>query len=369
MSTKTPTARVQVAAAIWDAVAPNVTVPGTFEVERRTVGHGTSVIVEGTAQGLHKLADRIARLKGVPKAERDRVSERVLAAMNAIESGEATTAAQARERVAAKVAKLLEHARSAQAVGNAEEAATFAAKVDELLVKFELGMTDLEYAAVQEADPIGRVRVNMAKHDEATPVLDGKPWRPKLAGDQRRAWMEQLADAVAHAFFCRLLCQPGSTDVHLVGRASHRAMAEYVLVTLARDCLEACDREGWALIKAIRRGEQPKGSNRGFAASFRNAYVRTVANRLRAQRSAEMEAARAAGSDGKALVRLDNAYQAVERWTKENMKLGRAGAVSGQTGGNSAGLQAGVQAGQRANLRANGLGAAGRGPGLLGAGR
>ena len=115
-----------------------------------------------------------------------------------------------KQSVMDKLAKLQSHADSAKAIGNEAEAEAFAAKVAELLVTHKLSMTEVEFAAQAEDDPVDGAYVDYAKY------------APDQSGRTRVWWQETLIDVVARAHFCRIMVVPGSSRIFLVGRGSDR---------------------------------------------------------------------------------------------------------------------------------------------------
>lgn len=268
------------------------------------------------------------------------------------------------KRIAAKLRKIMDKANSAEQIGNAEEAATFTAKAQELLTRYQLTMSDVEYAAQDDDDPLG------------------KEYHNASSGYRRVAWMQDLGSAVARAFFCRILVYPGSTGLAFVGRQSHREAAIYVYGRLVREVLRLQD-EGydaiWRETRDKLKHDVPKAewvraaraAQYGFKAAFRNAFVHTVRRRLREQEKLHQQEAEASAStdNGMALIRLDTAHKAADRWLKENIKTSSCSGLNGQWSGNTAGRRAGAQAGMNANLSANGVQRGGQGPARIGSGK
>lgn len=262
-----------------------------------------------------------------------------------------------KDTVALKLAKLLEKARSAEEIGNAEEAAAFSAKAQELLVKHELTMSDVEYAAVQETDPIYQEYFRSTEHG-----LEGKRVRVK--------WQEDLAHVLSRAFFCKLLVVPGSNKLVFVGRNTHRQMLTYVYARLVRDVLRLQGVGYSAAWDAYREGgERDRSLYLGSKASFRRGFVEAIRKRLRKEqeeRRAELEDT----GDGTSLIRLDNAHRQVQEFIKRNVPTSRAGGLSGRSGHNHGGFRSGFDAGSKANLSANGINpTTGGSPKRLGSGR
>lgn len=243
------------------------------------------------------------------------------------------------ETVLAKIAKLHAMAVGAAQIGNQAEAAAFGAKVQELLIAHELEMTDVEYASRADNDPFEKS------------TLD--PENEGIAPSRRRvAWQERLASAISRAFFCQLMVIPGSNRLIFIGRRSHRSMAVYVYSRLVRDIERLQKEERQKLYVSSGYDSEAVA---GFNASFRNAFVSTVAQRLAAADRERENQMRAEGS-GTALVRLNNAREDVAVWMKANVKTGgSASGLSGHRGYNAAGQRAGAAHGSRADLGANGV--------------
>lgn len=269
---------------------------------------------------------------------------------------------EARKALATKLQKILAKAQGAEELGNAEEAATFTAKAQELMTRYELTLDEVEYAAQQEKDPIHQAYWRARDHNV--------PSRRR-----RYQWMESLARAVGRAFFCRTLVLSGSNSQVFVGRKSHTEMACYVYGRLVRNVLRLQVEEDKALYRKTRdeggSPEEAKEACRGFRPAFRNAFVATVAARVREMRKTQREAAEAMQAEsetGTALIRLDRAEKAVDQYMDEKMNIHSAGALRGRYSGNRAGRSKGREHGSRASLSANGVRGGSGGSRALGAG-
>lgn len=259
-----------------------------------------------------------------------------------------------KDTVARKLKKLLDKARSAEELGNAEEAATFSAKVQELLTRHELTMSDVEYAALAEEDPIESEWFDPLDHD-----LPSKRTRVK--------WQQDLAEVLARAFFCQIIVHPGSNMISFVGRKSHRQVVTYVYERLIRDVLRLQE-EGYAAAWERYRENGDRGEYSGFKASFRRGFVHAIRTRLREESRKRREDLENEGGNGTSLVRLDNAGKQVRRWMSENLNLRRGGGLRGRQGSNRSGFQEGHRQGKRANLSGNGIDSRGKSPRSLGSG-
>lgn len=253
----------------------------------------------------------------------------------------------AKDVITQKLVKLLTHARGAEAIGNAAEAAAFAAKAQELLDKHELTMSDVEYAAIQKEDPIS----------EANAVRASKPSKVRIK------WQEDLADIVARGHHCRIvLVWRGGNRFYFVGRESHRALAEHVYVQLV-DFAEAQSYRDYATQwQERKRAGYGKGerTDPGFRAAWYRGFNQAISERMREQRRETERKARAEGH-GLALIRLDNADQAVQRYMKEVMRTRRSTAIRGQSSASATGRAQGYQHGRNVSIR-RGLGETGSQP-------
>lgn len=255
------------------------------------------------------------------------------------------------------IKKLLAHAASAESLGSVEEAAAFAAKANKLLLEHKLEMTDLEVEAQDKDDKV---------HREYFDPSDALRWVGK---GRRVAWLEGLVSGIARANFCRIAVISGSKKVALIGRPSDVAIVKYLITTLVREAERlSVLYERQVRVGAERAGlptpEQPK---RGFLLGF----VHAVIERLRLMRQ---DVAQAGGKH--ALVRFEQAEQAVQVYMKENYK-GHAGGFGGSAqSGNNHAFEAGRTAGKAVNLNPGiGGGSAGKqttiskGQNLIGGGK
>ena len=238
------------------------------------------------------------------------------------------------EKTLRLIKHLFAHAESAAQIGSSEEAATFAAKANELLLKHKLEMTDIELVTQDQDDPIERDYFDVA---QAANLKKG-------GGRRRAAWIESLASALCNAHFCKLLVIPGTKRIVIIGRNSDRQIVQYLLTTLVREGERlAILYERQARTEAKRTGlpipEQPK---RGFQLGF----TKGVRERL-----TEMRASVVKQGGQFALIRFDQAQQAVTKWFDQ--KYGRtrsAGHAPGSSTSNLSAVEAGRKAGRSQNL-------------------
>lgn len=244
-----------------------------------------------------------------------------------------------------RIRKLLAHADSAKQIGSIEEAAAFAAKASDILAQHKLGMSDLELMIEGETDQQGKEEYEHIKRRGRT------------------AWYETMASAVARANFCHLTVFSGSARICLTGRESDRAIASYLIQTLAvngerlaiQHARLAMQQHKQAVAEAVREGLESwmirKPSNPKL--SFLSGYTAAIIERLHEQRK-QQEA-----HNPHAVIRLTNALAESKAHAHKLMPNLRS--VRGPSGPRSQdrnSRDAGYAAGRSANLNA-GVGSGG----------
>lgn len=206
------------------------------------------------------------------------------------------TATTDRDAILARIKKLHAMATSAANVGNAAEAETFATKVQELLTRHKLTMSAVDAAAQADDDPLGMdpFHIHRRYGGSTQPVF----------------WQLQLASAVARAYFCDILVPTSGRAVFFIGRETDRRVAEYVYGVLIHAAFQLAGREYRIATKAGR-------DTHGFMASFKLAFVHTIARRYREEADRIVANEHAAGR-GVALIRLDTARADVERYITQH---------------------------------------------------
>jgi uncharacterized protein YutD len=246
------------------------------------------------------------------------------------------------DKILTRLKKLLDHEASARAINNIAEAETYAAKIQDLLDRYELTMTDVEYAAAKEEDPLGSTYA-----------------RPTKLVRKRTAWQERLADKIARANHCRIIVHSRSNAITFVGRESHRIAVSYVFVRLV-DFAERQSQKDYdkTYNDAVKSYGYASGMT-GYRAAWLNGFVNAINDRYKAEREKLEEEMRAAGQ-GMALIRLENAGKAAQKFLDEDltkaMKLRNSDHISGRYSNNERGRESGYRAGQSANLRTDGVG-------------
>ena len=158
-----------------------------------------------------------------------------------------------------KIRALLAHADSAQSIGSEAEAKAFAAKAQELLLEHKLTMTDVQIAALADDDPVGEGEVDLAEMV-----------RGLSTNSSEVAWMRLLTCSIIDAHFCTKLRRSGTKTITIVGRASDRAVAEYLISVLVPAGERLATAYSRRVCKEARElgNPRPYQPKRSFAAGF-----------------------------------------------------------------------------------------------------
>jgi hypothetical protein len=192
-----------------------------------------------------------------------------------------------------KLQKLKRMAESAAAIGSEAEAQAFSDMLQKLLLDHDLQMTDLDFERMEAEQPIEDQWVDFSKHGV-------KVRRTRVA------WMERLASMIARANFCRILITSGTSNFWLVGRREHRAVAEYMIVTLTRAIMDISKKEHSKYCWEVYKSDGNCAAARGFKDAFITGFLVRLFDRLEARK-------RTAGqSTSTALMRINKEDAAVE---------------------------------------------------------
>lgn len=239
------------------------------------------------------------------------------------------------EKVIDRVKKLL--AKAHDSAVTLEEAETFAAKAAELLEKYKLSMSDVEFAAQAETDPV---------KDWYVDPTDLGMKRKK----SRDAVHERLATVVAQAHMCDTVVIPGSNAFYVVGRKMDAEIAIFMFHYLAATLDIMSTREYAAYFrKCQRQGDVTRA--RGFRESYRLGFVSSIARRYRER---EEERRRVDGK-GVALVRIGAERAAVQDFMKQEMKTKKTAMARGRGASHGEGVIAGAHAGNAVDLDRRGV--------------
>lgn len=254
-----------------------------------------------------------------------------------------------------KLKKLLAHQRSAEKIGSQAEAAAFAAKVQELLFANKLSMNEIDVQEQERDEPIEKQYVSAADLGFA-----------RLR--QRVEWMEDLANAVARNFFCRILVVEGSNTIVFVGRETDRQAViqmfghlAQMATELAADELTRWKNGGGMEIESDDSfndyGELRSDAVRSriFKRSFLRGFVSAISTRLRENRkdledNAGQSAKTEEGNTGSALVLIGRQEEAIAAYMKSPEINGKAATCLGGSTHNSQGYSRGRARGSSVSL-------------------
>ena len=239
-----------------------------------------------------------------------------------------------------KIRKMQIHAESAHKIGSEAEAQAFAIKIAALLEAHKLQMSDIEFDAQDEEEPVGKHKIDYG--------AAGIP----LTGN-RTLWTEQLAGIVARAHFCRILVYRNSSRVTIVGRHSDSEVVTYMISLLYRTAIRL---EAEAH-KAFRRELRADGRSRAEAIGFRRAFLLGFVQRL-GERYKEERSAREEAQSSTALVRVNSSMKAVQKWMYFNP--GTPSTRLNSRVSNETGYSAGRKGADGVSLNANALNGGGK---------
>jgi hypothetical protein len=249
-----------------------------------------------------------------------------------------------RQKLLDRVRKLHAKAESAKAIGNEAEALAFAGAVQKMLAKYRLSLDDLAMEELERNEPIE------------------SEWNFDDPIKKRAPWYEALASVVARAHFVRVFFSTrGSAHLYLVGRATDRKIAAFVIHTLARTADELSDTAARKFRKAQRRSVGATTSeNRNYRTAWLNGFVERIAERYREEEASIEREQKSSGGTSLVLVQK-NALAQIDAHIALTVKFGKArrGASERRAGysASQAGRQDGRAAANNVNIRGNGLGA------------
>jgi len=241
------------------------------------------------------------------------------------------------DKIVDKLLKLKAMAEGAEAIGNEAEAAAFAEAFQRLMTTHKIEMTDLEFKAQEETDPVAEHRIDYTKYDAN--------YKPKKV---RIAWMETLSSIVARAHFCRILVYPGSSRIALIGRKQDAVVAEWMIVTMQRATEKIADKE----LQKYRWEVYKRDGNCAAAQGFRGAFIQAFVGRIK-QRYDEIRREQAATVTGTGLMRLSKEMKAADAFIerqKEEKKYSNTKSLRRQSEWHGEGARRGANAADKINL-------------------
>jgi len=258
-------------------------------------------------------------------------------------------------KVIEKLGKIKVHMESAKAMGSEAEAQHFAQMLNQLLTKYKLEMTDLQYDMHVKDEPVEKVivggggqRVDGKRVMKDYPDIEIK--------SSRVAWTESLLGVIARAHSCEILIHPGSSMLSLVGRKSNTAIVEYLFITMQRLMwkLSASERtKYWNQLK--RDGDDVTKSH-----GFRDAWIDGFISRLRElfeEEAEKLRAEAAKNNTGTALMRIDKDAVATREFI-ESLRCGTANPVGRGRSWNAEGRRRGRAYADQVDRQGRGMGGA-----------
>jgi hypothetical protein len=206
-----------------------------------------------------------------------------------------------------KIRALLAVHRSAKEIGSEEESQAFAAKVQDLLARYKLSLSDVDYEELKTAEPI--IEKDVDFESAGLPIKKA-----------RVQWQEVLAYIVSNSYFCRSLIRTGSSRIYLVGKKDDVETAEQVFLYLARVASNLAEKEYVAYFHKMRKQGRVEA-----ARGYRSSYLRGFCNRLFERFEEEKEKLQVEwAANQKALIRLTDALVIVDEHIKDYKKDKRA---------------------------------------------
>jgi hypothetical protein len=222
------------------------------------------------------------------------------------------------KKVLEKLGKMKAHMDSAKDIGNEQEAQAFATMTQQLLMKHKLEMTDIQYSAYVQDEPVEEHRVGgewdyTGEGKKRKRILKEYPDVEVLS--RRVDWMETLGGVVAKAHNCEMLVSQFSSQIWFVGMKSNIAVAEYIYITMLRTIDKISHKEYMKFRRECRGRDNGGGAflheTWGFKASWIDGFITRLAQRFR-DAKAKMEQ----DNSGTALVRINKEALAVADYLK-----------------------------------------------------
>lgn len=189
-----------------------------------------------------------------------------------------------------KARKLLNLAQS----DNPNEAAVAAAQAQKILDKYEITKTMFEEHGEDEPE------------DEDIAIFEDSPLHEATKFNLDK-WRTRLAQTIATHNMCDIIIQTGSKNKYIivVGRPSDVEKVRYLFDWMFSETEKLCKRDG-------------KGKGRTWRNNYRHGVVDTIENKMNESRNETIAEIKAAASDSKALIKVDNALTKIDQRLKES---------------------------------------------------
>lgn len=221
-----------------------------------------------------------------------------------------------RSRMIDKIVKLQQRRQGEAEIGNLEAAEMFASAINKMLIAYELSPSDLDYARAAADDPVIEVELNLNAYQ-----IELKK--------SRIAWQETLARVVAGANLCTFLINTNSNRIWFVGTKSHAIAAEYTYGMLVPAAIKMCITEYFRFYSKCRFVDRDLTKTHGFKASWLNAFVERIRERLNEARTAAMQEATPdiPGGERTALIRLEGSLIKAKKYIEDKFAGKKAAPV------------------------------------------
>ncbi len=265
------------------------------------------------------------------------------------------------EKILDKLGKIKAHMESAKAMGSEAEAEAFAGMLNNLLTKYKLEMTDIQYSDHVKEEPVESYWIGGGVDYE-------KPWHPKAkrvyknypdveCPRRRNENCERLAQVLAGYHQCGVMVAERTAAICFVGRKSNVMIVEYLYITMLRVSTTLADKEYKLLRGRLRREAEklfPGNKNtlqtllvksHGYHQSFMEGFIGRIHRRLEEERQKMFDGA------STALVRLSSDALAVSEFMKGANKAREL--PQGNSRFNALGYTRGKEVADGLNIKAN----------------
>lgn len=231
-----------------------------------------------------------------------------------------------------KLAKIREKQESAEKIGSFAEAQIFAAKLEELLIKYNLSLSEIEYDKQFGDEQIEYHHLSWENYGLKTTK-------------RRCGWLERLASIVTKYNGCKILCTKGTNKLIIVGKESNAAIAEYMIGVLAKSCYDMMCVEYNKIYRKLQlegRTSEMKDWTQCFYFGFATGIKEKLKNEMEKTKQSEQT------ENSTALVRLDKNIKEVDDFLQG--RTNKASRLSGFRT-NEQGIKSGMESAEKVNIK------------------
>lgn len=226
------------------------------------------------------------------------------------------------EKILDKLGKIKAHMESAKAMGSEAEAEAFAGMLNNLLTKYKLEMTDIQYSDHVQEEPVESYWTGGGVCYEGLNKRVYKNYPDVEVPRRRNENCERLAQVLAGYHQCGVMVAERTAAICFVGRKSNVMIVEYLYITMLRVSTTLVDKE-YKLLRGRLRREADRlapgdeffmsthlRKSHGYHQSFMEGFIGRIHRRLEEERQKMFDGASAA------LVRLSSDALAVAAFMK-----------------------------------------------------